>query len=154
MWSPSTGNPPEEFDPDIARACRRAKEHGNHILCLHEYALDGLLKDAPSSLVTRYRRLYKYLEQEDAVIPLVISEAGENAGGGFPGVDTFMEDFAWYDAQMGRNSYVIGCAAWTLGGDSGINIETALPPLANYITGGYIVGSSDRYKAYLPLVME
>ncbi len=59
----------------------------------------GSLKDAPHSLVTRYRRLYKYLEQEDAVIPLVISEAGENAGGGFTGVETFLEDFAWYDEQ-------------------------------------------------------
>ena len=48
-------------------------------------------------MVTRYRRLYQYLKQQDAVIPLVISEAGENAGGGFTGVEIFMQDFAWYD---------------------------------------------------------
>jgi hypothetical protein len=151
LWSPSTGNPPEEFYPDIARTCRRAKAHGNHIMCVHEYGLDGLLKDAPRSLVTRYRRLYKYLEQEDAVIPLVISEAGENAGGGFTGVETFLEDFAWYDEQLSRDSYVIGCAAWTLGDFSGANFMAALPALADYVIGRPI-----RFgpRAYLPLIIN
>ena len=73
LWSCSAGNPPEEAYPDIMRACQRAKAHGNHILCLHEYGLDGLLKDAPKTLVVRYRRLYKLLQSDDAVIPLVIS---------------------------------------------------------------------------------
>jgi hypothetical protein len=149
LWSPSAGNPPEEFYPDVARACRRAKEHGNHILCLHEYNLGGLLKDAPSSMVRRYRRVYKYLEQVDAVIPLVISETGENAGGGFTGIETFMDDFAWYDAQLSRDSYVIGCAAWTLGDWSGANFEAALPALADYITGQ---PDPLRLKSYLPLI--
>lgn len=152
LWSPSVGNPPEEFYPDFARACRRAKEHGNHILCLHEYGLEGLLKNAPKSLVTRYRQLYKYLEQADAVIPLVISEAGERAGGGFTGTDVFMDDFAWYDAKMSRDNYVIGCAAWTLGDWNGANFEIALPALADYITGGYTVGRYSRFKSYLPLI--
>jgi len=149
LWSPSAGNPPEEFYPDIARTCRRAKAHGNHIMCVHEYGLDGLLKDAPHSLVTRYRRLYKYLEQEDAVIPLVISEAGENAGGGFTGVETFLNDFAWYDEQLSRDSYVIGCAAWTLGDFDGANFMAALPALADYVIGRPI-----RFgpRAYLPLI--
>ncbi len=44
LWSPSAGNPPEEFYPDIARTCRRAKAHGNHIMCVHEYGLDGLVE--------------------------------------------------------------------------------------------------------------
>lgn len=149
LWSPSAGNPPEEFYPDIARTCRRAKAHGNHILCVHEYGFDGLLKDAPKELVTRYRRLYRYLKQEDAVIPLVISEAGENGGGGFVGVETFLEDFAWYDAQLSRDNYVIGCAAWTLGDFSGANFMAALPALADYVIGRPI-----RFlpQAYLPLI--
>jgi hypothetical protein len=149
LWSPSAGNPPEEFYPDIARTCRRAKAHGNHILCVHEYGLDGLLKEAPRSLVTRYRDLYQYLEQEDAVIPLVISEAGENAGGGFTGVETFLKDFAWYDEQLSRDSYVIGCAAWTLGDFDGANFMAALPSLADYVIGRPI-----RFgpRAYLPLI--
>jgi hypothetical protein len=149
LWSPSGGNPPEEFYPDIARACQRAKAHGDHILCLHEYSWDGLLKEAPSSLVTRYRRLYKYLKEVDAVIPLVISEAGENGGGGFTGTPTFIDDFAWYDAQLSRDSYVIGCAAWTLGDWSGANFQAALPALADYITGQPDPLSS---KIYLPVI--
>ena len=104
LWSPSAGNPPEEFYPEIARTCRRAQEHGNHILCVHEYSLEGLLKEASPDMVTRYRQLYRYLEQQDAVIPLVISEAGENGGGGFTGVETFVDDFAWYDAQLSQDS--------------------------------------------------
>jgi hypothetical protein len=147
LWSPSTGNPPEEFYPEIARTCQRAKAHGNHILCVHEYGLDGLLKDAPRDLVTRYRQLYKYLEQEDAIIPLVISEAGENGGGGFTGIETFVDDFAWYDRQLSRDSYVIGCAAWTLGEWSGSSFAAALPALADYITG-----QPDWPTTYLPLI--
>ncbi len=147
LWSPSTGNPPEEFYPEIARTCQRAKAHGNHILCVHEYGLDGLLKDAPRDLVTRYRQLYRYLEQEDAVIPLVISEAGENGGGGFTGVEVFVDDFAWYDRQLSQDSYVIGCAAWTLGEWSGANFSAALPALADYITG-----QPGWPKTYLPLI--
>ena len=147
LWSSSAGNPPEEFYPDIARACRRARAHSGHIVCLHEYNLDGLLKDAPSNMVTRYRRLYKYLAQVDAVVPLVISEAGENAGGGFTGVEVFLDDFAWYDMQLSRDNYVIGCAAWTLGDWSGANFEAALPALTEYLTCRSIPA-----RQYLPLL--
>jgi len=149
LWSPSAGNPPEEFYSEIARTCRRAQEHGNHILCVHEYSLEGLLKEASPDMVTRYRQLYRYLEQQDAVIPLVISEAGENGGGGFMGVETFVDDFAWYDAQLSQDSYVIGCAAWTLGNWSGSNFAAALPALADYITG-----QPGWTKTYLPLIEE
>jgi hypothetical protein len=151
LWSSSAGNPPAEFYPAIARTCQRAKAHGDHILCLHEYNLDGLLKDAPKSMVTRYRRLYEHLEREDAVIPLVISEVGENAGGGFTGVDTFMQDFAWYDQQLSRDDYVIGCAAWTLGDWSGANFQAALPALGDYSSGQYIIHHYPP-RAYLPLI--
>jgi len=149
LWSPSAGNPPEEFYPEIARTCRRAQAHGNHILCVHEYSFDGRLKKAPPELVTRYRQLYRYLEQQDAVIPLVISEAGENGGGGFTGAEVFVDDFAWYDRQLSQDSYVIGCAAWTLGEWSGANFSAALPALADYITG-----QPAWPKTYLPLIEE
>lgn len=133
LWSCSGGNPPEAYYSDIARACARAKAHGNHILSLHEYSWDGLLKDAPTSLVTRYRRLYAYLATQNAVIPLAITEAGENGGGGFTGPEVFVDDFGWYDTQMRQDPYVIGCAAWTLGNWSGANFQNALPALAQYI---------------------
>ena len=151
LWSPSAGNPPEAFYSAVVRTCQRAKAHGNHIMCLHEYNLDGLLKDAPSSMVTRYRRLYQFLAQQDAVIPLVISEAGENAGGGFSGIETFMQDFAWYDRQLSHDDYVIGCAAWTLGDWNGANFQAALPALGDYISGEYVIRHYPP-RAYLPLI--
>jgi hypothetical protein len=110
--------------------------------------LEGLLKDAPKSLVTRYRGLYKFLAQNDAVIPLVISEAGENAGGGFTGIETFMDDFTGYDRQLSKDDYVIGCAMWTLGDWSGANFQAALPFLAAYISGQPVT----VHNTYLPLV--
>jgi hypothetical protein len=151
LWSSSAGNPPEEFYPAVARTCQRARAHGHHIVCLHEYNLDGLLKNAPSSMVTRYRRLYQFLAQQDAVIPLVISEAGEKAGGGFAGIETFMKDFAWYDQQLSRDDFVIGCAAWTLGDWNGANFQTALPALGDYITGEYVIRHYPP-RAHLPLI--
>ena len=144
MWSASAGNPPEEAYADIARTCQRAKAHGQHILCLHEYSLGGPLRNAPKSLVTRYRRLYQYLQQVDAVIPLAISEAG---GDSLTSVEVFLDDFAWYDHQLSRDDYVIGCAAWTLGDWNGMNIQPALPALAEYIAGRAIPS-----RAYLPLI--
>ncbi len=153
LWSSSAGNPPEEFYPALARTCQRAKAHGQHIMCLHEYNLDGLLKNAPPSMVTRYRQVYQYLAQQDAVIPLVISEAGENAGGGFSGVETFMRDFAWYDQQLSHDDYVIGCAAWTLGDWNGANFQAALPALGDYISGAYVIRHYPP-SAYLPLIMN
>gem|GEM_PF-6799657 len=140
LWSCSVGNPPEQYYEDIKRACARAKAHGDHILCLHEYGLyappgetNALLKNASPDLVTRYRRLYAYLIPRNADCPLVISECGENGGGGFTGTEIFVDDFAWYDAQMKQDPYVIGCCAWTLGNWSGANFNEALPALANYI---------------------
>lgn len=141
LWACSVGNPPTEYYEDISRACVRAKAHGNHILCLHEYGLwappgeqHALLKNAGPSLVTRYRQLYQYLIPRNADCPLVISECGENGGGGFTGTEVFVDDFAWYDAQMKQDSYVIGCSAWTLGNWSGANFNEALPALADYIS--------------------
>lgn len=137
IWSCSGGNPPEGYWADIARACARAKAHGNHVLCLHEYAWDGLLKDfyqaTGDDIVLRYRRLYNYLTPLNADCPLALTEVGENGGGGFVGVDPFVADFAWYDSQMRQDPYVIGCAAWTLGNWSGANFQAALPALGEYI---------------------
>ncbi|NLE60898.1 MAG: hypothetical protein GX616_21345, partial [Planctomycetes bacterium] len=42
-------------------------------------------------------------------------------------------DFGWYDSEMRKDYYVIGCTAWTLGNWSGANFQAALPSLANYI---------------------
>ena len=71
--------------------------------------------DAPPELVTRYRQLYRYLAEQDAVIPLVISESGQNGGGGLVSEEDFFADYTLYDDQLMLDQYVLGCAAWTLG---------------------------------------
>lgn len=138
LYGASGGNPPESAWPDVARACARAKASGNHVLCLHEYALfTTLLKDSYAqygdSLVLRYRRLYAYLKQHNADCPLALTEVGQGGGGGFVGTPLFVADFAWYDTQLRKDPYVLGCAAWTLGNWSGANFQDALPALTNYI---------------------
>lgn len=143
LWSASVGNPPEEYYPDIARACARAAAHGGHMLSLHEYGLwappgeqYALLSNAGPYLVTRYRLLYDYLEDHNAVIPLVLTETGQEGGYSFVGTDVFMMDYIWYDLEMKKDPYVIGCAAWLLGdcGWGGVSCAPALPALGDYIS--------------------
>lgn len=138
LYGCSVGNPPESSWPDIARACARAKAHGGHILSLHEYAFwTDLLQDSYAqfgdALVLRYRRLYNYLIPRNADCPLALTEVGQGGGGGFVGTELFVQDFGWYDTELRKDPYVIGCAAWTLGNWSGANFQDALPALTQYI---------------------
>ncbi|MCC6483254.1 MAG: hypothetical protein IT209_00275 [Armatimonadetes bacterium] len=142
IWSASVGNPPEAYYPDIARACARAAAHGGHMLSLHEYGLwadpgqHALLSNAGPDLVTRYRKLYNYLAPRNAVIPLVLTETGQDGGYNFVGTPLLIMDYTWYDQEMKKDPYVIGCAAWLLGecGWANANIAPALPALADYIS--------------------
>jgi hypothetical protein len=155
LWSTSGGNPPlpgtgtldaagrairkifsssEQPYEAIARACRRAKAHGHHILCVHEYAWEGLLKDNwGNDVVGRYRGLYRYLQSQNAEIPIAITECGENGGGGFVGAGRLIEDLSFCDQRWMADPYLIGAAFWTLGNWEGANIQSALPALADYI---------------------
>ncbi len=137
LYGCSTGNPPEAFWPDIARACARAKAHGGHMLSLHEYPLDGLLCDKirthDDSLVLRYRRLYNYLRSNNADCPLALTEVCNGAGGSFIGIEPFVADMGCYDDQVRMDDYVFGIASWTLGNWEGANWYTALPAMADYI---------------------
>jgi hypothetical protein len=137
MYGCSAGNPPEAFWPEIARACRRAKAQGGHMLSLHEYSWDDTLcheiNNHPGELVLRYRRLYDYLRSVDADCPLVLTECGNNGGGGYIGDSAFVADMACYDDQVRQDDYVFGIASWTLGNWSGANWYTALPGMATYI---------------------
>jgi len=135
MFACSTGNPPDEAYPAIALACKDLGLRG-HYLTLHEYGTEGMLHGSEPHLALRYRKLYDYLFLHDALAELIISEAGQNGGGEFPGVEPFVGDFAWYDSELMKDGYVIGAAAWTLGANvswSTSNIQDALPALADYI---------------------
>jgi hypothetical protein len=118
----------------IARACRRAKAHGNHILCVHEYAWDGLLIDSwGNGVVGRYEALHDYLVSVKADIPIAITECGQNGGGGFVGVTPFVADVAACDMRWMAALYLVGVSMWTLGRWSNANFQDALPRLADYI---------------------
>ena len=140
LYGCSVGNPPQAFWPDIARACARAKAHGDHMLALHEYALwTDLLEQSHAqygdALVLRYRRLYEYLKQHNADCPLILTEVGQGGGGEFVGTQLFVQDFGWYDTQLRADPYVVGCTAWLLSYQAwrGSDFSPALPELASYI---------------------
>jgi len=138
LYACSTGNPPRPADDGgaayaaILSACRRAQQ-GGHFLALHEYGLAGTLRGTQPDLALRYRGLATYLLERDAMIPIIISEAGQNAGYQFIGTQQFIDDFAWYDSELMRDAYVVGAAAWTLGKWEEANFQDALPALTDYI---------------------
>ena len=160
LFGTSTGNPPDSSYPAIARACQRAKGHG-HVMCVHEYGgvgtgMPGTLKGTQPFHALRYRRLYDYLRSVNAVVPLVISEAGQEGGGEFIGTQPFIDDLAWYDAELMQDDYVIGACAWTLGRWAGANFQEALPALADYIIAhpNQEQPGPLPYRAYLPVVVR
>jgi len=91
------------------------------------------------ALVLRYRWWYEdYLKPRGLVIPLVITEAGIDGGvtnrpgpegGGWrdfttywgenglsnDGTAFYLQQLAWYDAELRKDDYVIGCTVFTVG---------------------------------------
>ena len=93
-------------------------------------------------LTLRYRKVYReYLQPAGLDIPLVITETGidgpppdTNHGSGWQGFTDlwrsqgmvrntdfgfYMEQLAWYDAELQKDDYVIGAAIFTLAGTAG-----------------------------------
>lgn len=138
LYACSTGNPPRPEDDGgvayaaILSACKHA-QMGGHYLSLHEYGLEGTLRGTQPHLALRYRTLATYLQEHNAMPALIISECGQNAGYEFIGTEAFIDDFAWYDSELMRDSYVVGAAAWTLGNWMSANFQDALLPLSDYI---------------------
>lgn len=64
---------------------------------------------------------------------IVITEAGQNAGFHFPGVNEFMVDAERYDFLMQRYPSIIGCCFFTYGNFAEANIEDASERLADYL---------------------
>ena len=130
-----TATPGEQPWEAIARVCRRAKaSNKGHVMCVHEYAWHGLLKDSwGNGVVGRYENLHDYLVSVDADIPIAITECGQNGGGGFVGVDQFLLDVETCDAKWMAANYLVGVTMWTLGRWSNANFHDALPRLAQYI---------------------
>lgn len=143
LFSSSTGTPARPEDDGgvaystIKDTSLRAKR-GGHILSLHEYGGVGnpfatLEASVPYLHALRYRILYNYLRRHDAVIPLVITETAQNGGYEYPGLETFMQDFRWYDDELIKDDYVLGATIFTLGNWAGANFQDALPALGDHI---------------------
>jgi hypothetical protein len=137
LFACSTGNPPDDAYPAIAMCLKDLGARG-HYLTLHEYGIsgDGMLKGSQPNHALRYRRLYDYLFDHNALAECIITEAGQHGGSTFPGVEAFIADCGWYDAELQRDPYIVGAAMWTLGGLrewAGANIQAAVPTLADYL---------------------
>jgi len=145
----SVGVPePQEFEPFL-EAVAAAKEYGG-VLSLHEYSAptmrDGVgagvpgvqLNDQYGALTLRYRIWYDhYLQPQDLVIPLIITESGIDGGvlapqglamGGWrdvlapAGEDAsrrYIEQLSWYDDELRRDPYVLGFAVFNAGDPGG-----------------------------------
>lgn len=112
------------------------------------------------SLTFRYRWYYReFLQPRGLVIPLVITEAGIDGiignrpgprgtgwddfadygvsqGWGATGVESFVNQLAWYDAGTRQDEYVLGFTVFTAGGIAQwkeYDINSILPDLANYV---------------------
>ena len=168
----STGTPEADEFAAFLPAIEAAKAHDG-ILALHEYSApamwDGFGAEVPGmdgqsefgALTLRYRFWYRYyLQPNDLVIPLVITETGidggvlSEAGGRLGGwrdfaatpdedleylyspisADDYLDQISWYDDELRRDDYVWGCAVFNAGDDDGdwasFDVTDLLPELA------------------------
>ncbi len=173
----STGTPEADEFAAFVPAVAAAQEYGG-ILALHEYSApamwDGYGAEVPGmdgqnefgALTLRYRFWYRYyLQPNDLVIPLAITEAGIDggvlvgAGGHLSGWQDFaaapeddaaldytpitaagyLDQLSWYDDELRRDDYVLGCAVFNAGDDSGtwasFDVTDLLPELAERMAG-------------------
>jgi hypothetical protein len=145
VGSPAGGSPGswETWVQFFVPLIRRAGE-GGHVYSRHAYG--GVVEGSSGMLTTpdgapaddnagRPFREAAYLREQGIRTPMIITEAGQHAGYRFPGVETFMEDVARYDALCRQYENIWGFAAWTYGSyqDRPANIEMASARLAAYL---------------------
>jgi hypothetical protein len=131
MFSCASGTPPTPDEDGgacyaaIARATKFAFDnHFDSILCLHEYRGVGQ--------INRYKVLRDYLIAHSAIVPIVITEWGDET---FNGTVAFMQLVRDCDPLYMPDDRLIGCGCWVLGGGgwAGSNYAKALPQLGEYI---------------------
>ena len=138
LYACSSGNPPDAVTVMQMLSCLKAARQRGHYLSLHEYGDVGTdivtLSGTQPYHALRYRQLYESILIPNGADPLlIISECGQNGGSTFPGEQTFLNDFCWYDSELMKDPYVVGAAIFTLGNWASTNFQTALPALADYI---------------------
>ncbi|MDT8304766.1 MAG: NBR1-Ig-like domain-containing protein [Anaerolineae bacterium] len=122
---------------------RRAGQ-GGHIYNRHAYG--GVVPGSSGFLTTpdgqpaddnagRPFREAQFLREQGILTPIVITEAGQNAGYRFPGVDAFIADMARYDQLCRQHDNIWGFCAWTYGQYLAFpaNIEAASSRMAEYL---------------------
>jgi len=155
----AVGNPEADEFPAFLPAIAAVKEYGG-VLAVHEYSaptlgdglgmgIPGLDSDADSGALTlRYRFWYDhYLQPNDLVVPLIVTEAGIDGGvlaeneSGLAGWRDFysetldnayvrsasvaeagadyVQQLSWYDDELRRDPYVLGFAIFNAGDISG-----------------------------------
>jgi murein DD-endopeptidase MepM/ murein hydrolase activator NlpD len=145
VGSPAGGSPgswdlwTRFFVPLIRRAGQ-----GGHIYSRHAYGgvvegssgyltnPDGTPADANAG---RPFREAEYLRSQGILTPIVITEAGQNGGYRFPGVEPFIADVMRYDALCRQHANIWGFCAWTYGSYQSFpaNIQDASGALAAYL---------------------
>ncbi len=101
------------------------------------------LKGTQPFLALRYRTLHKYLKDNQAECDIIITECGQAGGFDFIGTQPLVDDLAWYDSEMQKDSYLLGATQFTLGKWFQSNFQDALPALADYIIANPGTGPSE-----------
>ena len=155
------GNPEAVEFTAFMPAIAAAREYDG-VFALHEYSApsmsDGLGSEVPGlegdaecgALTLRYRYWYdEYLQPNDLVVPLIITEAGidggvlpENEGQGgwtdFTSGGEYVGQLSWYDDELRRDPYVLGFAIYNAGDLDGRwqtwDVSALLPDLTDVIT--------------------
>jgi hypothetical protein len=135
-----TGHPVLELWPQFFPALEAALQYDG-LLGLHEYSAPTMqfgTHDAEGWLTLRYRKAYRqYLIPAGLQVPLVMTECGvdglvgdrpgpdgkgwkdfpnywANQGMGIDGPGNYIEQLAWYDSELMKDSYVVGAAIFTM----------------------------------------
>ena len=140
-----TGHPPLEMWGDFLPAVQAVQEH-NGYLGLHEYSAPTMQFNVEGDegwLTLRYRKVYRQiLAPQGLVVPLLITECGIDGmvgnrpgpqgkgwrdfvtywaeiGMGEDGPGNYIEQLAWYDAELQRDEYVKGAAIFAAAASPG-----------------------------------
>ena len=140
-----TGHPPLEMWGDFLPAVQAVQEH-NGFLGLHEYSAPTMQFNVEGDegwLTLRYRKVYRQiLAPQGLVVPLLITECGIDGmvanrpgppgkgwrdfvaywaeiGMGEDGPGNYIEQLAWYDAELQRDEYVKGAAIFAAAASPG-----------------------------------
>ncbi len=154
LFSYSLGVPEyDEFAALVETGVFRQAKSGGHVFTLHEYAwpmdkwygepLPGLpTYPNRGPLACRYRWWYEdFLIPRDEVVPLYITETNLDTDLRHVATELWMEQMAWYDAELRKDGYVLGAHIFTLGDLSGqwsgFDFTRMLPALKAHIAELY-----------------